>query len=56
MFHTIAGKILKSSHFWLSENPGCYSMGIIPMWNYMCLVGICTTNSITREAKCSWFL
>jgi hypothetical protein len=25
--HTIAGKILKSSHFWLSENPGCYKRG-----------------------------
>jgi hypothetical protein len=24
MLHTIAGKILKSSYFWLSENPGCY--------------------------------
>jgi hypothetical protein len=30
--------------------------GIIPMWNDMCLVGICTTNSITRGVKCSWFL
>jgi hypothetical protein len=25
MLHTIAGKILKSSHIWLSENLGCYS-------------------------------
>jgi hypothetical protein len=24
MFHTFAGKILKSSYFLLSENPGCY--------------------------------
>jgi hypothetical protein len=25
MLHTIAGKILKSSYFWLPENPGCYT-------------------------------
>jgi hypothetical protein len=25
MFHTFAGKILKSSYFWLLENPGCYN-------------------------------
>jgi hypothetical protein len=24
MLHTFAGKILKSSYFWLPENPGCY--------------------------------
>jgi hypothetical protein len=24
MLHTITGKILKSSYFWLSEIPGCY--------------------------------
>jgi len=31
-------------------------MGIIPMWNDMCLVDICTTNSIIKEAKYSRFL
>ena len=29
---------------------------IIPMRNDICLVNICTTNSIIREAKYSWFL
>ena len=32
------------------------STGIIPMWNDICLVDICTTNSIITEAKYSWFL
>ena len=31
-------------------------MGIIPMGNDICLVDICTTNSIIREAKYFWFL
>jgi hypothetical protein len=26
MLHTIARTFLKSSYFWLSENPGCYSV------------------------------
>jgi hypothetical protein len=25
MLHTITGKFLKSSYFWLLENPGCYN-------------------------------
>jgi hypothetical protein len=25
MLHTITGKFLKSSYFWLLENPGCYT-------------------------------
>jgi hypothetical protein len=27
MLHTITGKILKISYFWLPENLGCYSVG-----------------------------
>jgi hypothetical protein len=62
MLHTFAGKILKSSYFWLSENPGCYTILQTPVSNFPLhdvlvvpnlVHNLLSVRQFTRDNNCS---